>query len=42
MSVAPLICTPAQILHSSGLVSLQHHSRSAFSSQRELLDTTRQ
>jgi hypothetical protein len=33
VSVAPLPSTPAQILQSSGLVSLQHHSRSAISSQ---------
>ena len=33
MSVAPNLSTPAQILHSGCLVSIQHHSRSAASSQ---------
>ena len=33
MSAAPLLSTPAQILHSVGLVSLQRHSRAAVSSQ---------
>jgi len=33
MSVAPFLSTSAQILHSGGLVSLQHHSRSAVSIQ---------
>jgi hypothetical protein len=33
MSVAPYLYTPAPIKHSAGLVSLQHHSRAAVSSQ---------
>jgi hypothetical protein len=33
MSVAPLLSSPAQILHSGGLVSLHYHRRAAFSSQ---------
>jgi len=33
ISVTTLLSTPAQILHSGGLVSLQHHRRSAVGSQ---------
>jgi hypothetical protein len=33
MSAAPLLSTPAQILHSGRLVSLQHHSKTAVSLQ---------
>jgi hypothetical protein len=33
MSVTPLLFTPAQILHSGGLVSFQHHSKAAVNIQ---------